>query len=147
MLGIQVLDQCRSCIDFSVFLQHLESGLQDHYDVKMPCHSMLIKLASISPHTLLMSLERFVDPLEKTLTVGCVATILPQLLQQTCQLYEPPSCVFLPLSFQVKLKSDAVKQEVDRNDDMLRSCLRAIDALTQIPSVESCTPFMTFMNK
>eukprot|EP00192_Tetraselmis_astigmatica_P000226 CAMPEP_0117662728 /NCGR_PEP_ID=MMETSP0804-20121206/8205_1 /TAXON_ID=1074897 /ORGANISM="Tetraselmis astigmatica, Strain CCMP880" /LENGTH=1235 /DNA_ID=CAMNT_0005469641 /DNA_START=95 /DNA_END=3802 /DNA_ORIENTATION=- len=108
-----VLDQCTNCLDFEVFLQHLESGLRDHYDVKIPCHSMLSKLAGISPHTVLMSLDQLVAPLEKTLTV--------------------------------KLKSDAVKQEVDRNDDMLRSCLRAIDALARIPNVESCTPFITFM--
>ena len=45
------------------------------------------------------------------------------------------------------MKSDAVKQEVDRNEDMLRSCLRAIDALNQISSVETCTKFGTFMTK
>jgi cullin-associated NEDD8-dissociated protein 1 len=27
-----------------------------------------------------------------------------------------------------KLKSDAVKQEIDRNEDLVRSCLRAVDA-------------------
>ena len=51
-------------------------------------------------------------------------------------------CCSLP---QARLKSDAVKQEVDRNEDMLRSCLRAVDALTQIPSVETCTRFGTFI--
>jgi len=110
-----VLDQCISCVDFAVFLQHLESGLKDHYDVKLPCHSMLTKLASVSPHTVLVTLDKLVEPLEKTLAV--------------------------------KLKSDAVKQEVDRNEDMLRSCLRAVDALTQIPAVDSCPGFTTFMNQ
>ena len=30
-----------------------------------------------------------------------------------------------------RLKSDAVKQEVDRHEDMLRACLRAVDALNR----------------
>lgn len=30
----------------------------------------------------------------------------------------------------------AVKQEVDRNEDMLRSCLRAVDALAKLPNAQ-----------
>jgi len=108
-----VMDQCASYVDYAVFVQHLESGLKDHYDVKMPCHSMLAKLAQRSPHTVLAHIEGIVPLLEKTLTA--------------------------------KLKSDAVKQEVDRNDDMLRSCLRAVDAVARIPSVDSNSSFSNFM--
>ncbi len=38
-----------------------------------------------------------------------------------------------------KTKPDAVKQEVDRNEDMIRSALRAIDSLNRIKYV-----FLTF---
>jgi len=31
--------------------------------------------------------------------------------------------------------------QVDRNDDMLRSCLRAIDAISRIPDADSVAPF------
>lgn len=99
----------------------------DHYDVKMPCHLILSKLAekcgsavlagsggcdgywfiSIQilqfndTFTLLLSvLDTLVEPLEKTVTN--------------------------------KTKQDAVKQEVDRNEDMIRSALRAIDSLNRI---------------
>ena len=44
------------------------SWLQDHYDVKLPCHLLLAKLASAAPGQLLSALDRLVDPLEKTLT-------------------------------------------------------------------------------
>ncbi|CAM6099751.1 unnamed protein product [Calypogeia fissa] len=44
-----------------------------------------------------------------------------------------------------KTKPDAVKQEVDRNEDMIRSTLRAIDSLNRI-SGEPSTRFKTFMN-
>lgn len=30
----------------------------------------------------------------------------------------------------------AVKQEIDRNEDMLRSCLRAVDALAKMPNAQ-----------
>lgn len=41
---------------------------QDHYDVKMPAHLLLVKLANSEPSTVLAALERLVAPLEKTLT-------------------------------------------------------------------------------
>ncbi len=34
---------------------------------------------------------------------------------------------------------------MDRNEDMLRSCLRAIDALGRIPNAGTCAPFQRFM--
>lgn len=36
--------------------------------------------------------------------------------------------------------------QVDRNEDMIRSALRAVDAITRIPSVDSCPPFKVLMN-
>ena len=42
--------------------------MQDHYDVKMPCHLLLAKLAAAAPGPVLTSLDRLVGPLEKTLT-------------------------------------------------------------------------------
>jgi len=44
-----------------------------------------------------------------------------------------------------KTKPDAVKQEVDRNEDMIRSALRAIDSLNRI-SGEPTARFKSFMN-
>uniref|UniRef100_A0A7S3QNX2 TATA-binding protein interacting (TIP20) domain-containing protein n=1 Tax=Dunaliella tertiolecta TaxID=3047 RepID=A0A7S3QNX2_DUNTE len=46
-----------------------------------------------------------------------------------------------------RLKSDAVKQEVDRHEDMLRSCLRAVDALAHLPGIQACGPFQAFMRR
>lgn len=37
--------------------------------------------------------------------------------------------------------------QVDRNEDMLRSALRAIDALSRMSDHESCQRFSTFLNK
>jgi len=40
---------------------------QDHYDVKMPCHMLLAKLAAAAGEAVLAHLERLVPPLEATL--------------------------------------------------------------------------------
>jgi cullin-associated NEDD8-dissociated protein 1 len=103
-----LLDGCLDQIDPSYFITpFLLSGLSDHYDVKMPCHLILSKLANKCGAAVLAVMDRLVDPLEKTVTN--------------------------------KTKPDAVKQEVDRNEDMIRSALRAIDSLNRIKYV-----FLTF---
>ena len=54
-------------MEASTLMQHLQSGLQDQYDVKMPVHVLLVKLAHSEPATVLGVLEGLVAPLEKTL--------------------------------------------------------------------------------
>lgn len=99
------------------FLTALESGLKDHQDVKAPAHLMLAKLAS-SPGG------------------------APVVLAQLDKLVEP-----LEKTLTAKLKSDAVKQEVDRHEEMLRSCLRAVDALHRLPGAEASQPFTAFLKR
>ena len=110
-----LIDSCRSQIEFQAFVNHLESGFQDHYDVKMPAHLLLSKVCALDPSSVLSLLEKIVLPLEKTLSA--------------------------------KTKSDAVQQEVDRHEDMLRSCLRAVDALSNLPGSEACAPFSAFLKR
>uniref|UniRef100_A0A383VAE3 TATA-binding protein interacting (TIP20) domain-containing protein n=1 Tax=Tetradesmus obliquus TaxID=3088 RepID=A0A383VAE3_TETOB len=99
------------------FLAALESGLKDHQDVKAPAHLMLVKLAA-SPGG------------------G------PAVLSQLDKLVEP-----LEKTLTAKLKSDAVKQEVDRHEELLRSCLRAVDALNRLPGSEASAPFTGFLKR
>ncbi|GLT90694.1 hypothetical protein SLE2022_086150 [Rubroshorea leprosula] len=96
-----LLDGCLDQVNPSSFIvPYLKSGLDDHYDVKMPCHLILSKLADKCPSAVLAVLDSLVDPLQKTINF--------------------------------KPKQDAVKQEVDRNEDMIRSALRAIASLNRI---------------
>ncbi|CAI5486334.1 unnamed protein product, partial [Closterium sp. Naga37s-1] len=76
------------------------SSTADNYDVKMPCHLVLAKLAEKCAPSVLAVVDAIVEPLEKTVTT--------------------------------RVKADAVKQEVDRNEDMIRSALRAGHALSRI---------------
>lgn len=37
--------------------------------------------------------------------------------------------------------------QVDRHEEMLRSCLRAVDALHRLPGAEANQPFMAFLKR
>jgi len=45
-----------------------------------------------------------------------------------------------------KTKEEAVKQQVERNEEMIQSALRAINQIQQIPEIESCPKFLEFYN-
>jgi cullin-associated NEDD8-dissociated protein 1 len=108
-----LLDRCASAIDPGQILECLLSGLKDHYDVKMPCHLMVSKLASEAPGEVGARLDRLAEPLAATLGA--------------------------------KVKADAVKQEVDRNEDMLRSCLRAVDDADRVPAAAGAAGWRSFV--
>ena len=91
----------------------LLGGLADHYDVKMRCHLLVIKVAGIAPGAVASRLDRLVEPLTGTLTA--------------------------------RVKADAVQQEVDRNEDLLRSCLRAIHSLSKLPGAAGVAGWKAFM--
>ncbi|KAI4296141.1 hypothetical protein L6164_036124 [Bauhinia variegata] len=111
-----LLDSCLDQVNPSSFIvPYLKSGLYDHYDVKMPCHLILSKLADKCPSAVLAVLDSLVEPLQKTI-------------------------IFKP-------KQDAVKQEVDRNEDMIRSALRAIASLNRISGGDCSVRFKHLMNE
>lgn len=82
----------------SGYAEVLVTGLGDHYDVKMTSHALFAKLAARQ---------------------GAHAVLLGRLKE----LVDP-----MAKTLTQKLKSDAVKQEIDRNEDLVRSCLRAVHA-------------------
>ena len=44
-----------------------------------------------------------------------------------------------------RVKADGVKQEIDKNDDMLRSCMRACLALDKIDGSDNVASFKSFI--
>lgn len=40
----------------------------------------------------------------------------------------------------------SIRWQVDRNEDMIRSALRAVDAITRIPNVDTCPSFKNLMS-
>lgn len=50
-----LLDTCLDRLDIFVFLQHLQQGLYDHYDIKMLAYLMVARLAQLVPSAVLQS--------------------------------------------------------------------------------------------
>ncbi|KAI3944021.1 hypothetical protein MKW98_015173, partial [Papaver atlanticum] len=110
-----LLDSCLDQVNSSSFIVPYLTGLDDDYDVKMPCHLILSKLADKCPAAVLAVLDSLVDPFQITIN------------------YKP--------------KLDAVKQEVDRNEDMIRSALRAISSLSRISGVDCSLKYKSLMSE
>lgn len=45
------------------------------------------------------------------------------------------------------MANSSINVQVDRNEDMVRSCLRGIEAVNRIPNVNSCAQFKQFMSR
>ena len=50
-----LLDSCLDRLDIFDFLQHVEDGLKDHYDIKMLTYLMLVRLSNLCPSAVLQS--------------------------------------------------------------------------------------------
>ncbi|KAM4612972.1 cullin-associated NEDD8-dissociated protein 2 [Polymixia lowei] len=73
-----LLDSCMEGLDILLFLDHVEEGLQDHYDIRMLTFLMLARLASLCPGAVLQRLDRLVEPLKATCTTKVKAGSVKQ---------------------------------------------------------------------
>uniref|UniRef100_A0A672G9E0 Cullin-associated and neddylation-dissociated 2 (putative) n=1 Tax=Salarias fasciatus TaxID=181472 RepID=A0A672G9E0_SALFA len=73
-----LLDSCLDGLDVLQFLDHVEEGLKDHYDIRMLTFLMLARLASLCPAAVLQRLDRLVEPLRATCTTKVKAGSVKQ---------------------------------------------------------------------
>ncbi|CAG5977970.1 unnamed protein product [Menidia menidia] len=73
-----LLDSCLEGLDVLQFLDHVEEGLKDHYDIRMLTFLMLARLVSLSPAAVLQRLDRLVEPLKATCTTKVKAGSVKQ---------------------------------------------------------------------
>lgn len=73
-----LLDSCLEGLDVLQFLDHVEEGLKDHYDIRMLTFLMLARLASLCPAGVLQRLDRLVEPLKATCTTKVKAGSVKQ---------------------------------------------------------------------
>ncbi|XP_071441523.1 cullin-associated NEDD8-dissociated protein 1 [Hetaerina americana] len=73
-----LLDSCMDRLDIFEFLNHVEGGLRDHYDIKMLTYLMVARLAQLCPSAVLQRLERLVEPLRSTCTMKVKANSVKQ---------------------------------------------------------------------
>jgi len=98
-----ILDSCGGLVNARDIIATLPSGLDDHYDVKMLAHAILGKLCDgIAPNS--------TDAVLSSLDLLCGP---------------------LEKTLMTRPKRDAVQQEIDRNEDLLRSALRAVRSIEQ----------------
>lgn len=128
-----LLDSCLDRLDVFEFLNHVEDGLKDHYDIKMLTYLMLVRLASLCPSAALQSAYYFnstdtlflivVNVLSKFLCV-----FAPGFFLGLDRLIEP-----LRATCTTKVKANSVKQEFEKQDELKRSAMRAVAALLSVP--------------
>ncbi|XP_069025660.1 cullin-associated NEDD8-dissociated protein 2 [Embiotoca jacksoni] len=73
-----LLDGCLDGLDVLHFLDHVEEGLKDHYDIRMLTFLMLARLVSLCPAAVLQRLDRLVEPLKATCTTKVKAGSVKQ---------------------------------------------------------------------
>ncbi|KAK1900906.1 Cullin-associated NEDD8-dissociated protein 1 [Dissostichus eleginoides] len=73
-----LLDSCMEGLDVLLFLDHVEEGLKDHYDIRMLTFLMLARLASLCPAAVLQRLDRLIEPLKATCTTKVKAGSVKQ---------------------------------------------------------------------
>lgn len=63
-----LLDACPKQLDTSEFTQHLLDGLADEPVIRLLSHPMLSKLCAMAETEVVSKLDKFVEPLQKTLS-------------------------------------------------------------------------------
>nr|KAF6420044.1 putative cullin associated and neddylation dissociated 2 (putative) [Molossus molossus] len=66
-----LLESCLGQLDICEFLNHVEDGLKDHYDIRMLTFIMLARLATLCPAPVLQRVDRLIEPLRAT----CIAKV------------------------------------------------------------------------
>ncbi|NXG47415.1 CAND1 protein, partial [Psilopogon haemacephalus] len=61
-----LLESCLDRLDIYKYLDHVEDGLKDHYDIRMLTFIMLARLSALCPHAVLQRLEQLIEPLRAT---------------------------------------------------------------------------------
>lgn len=110
-----LLAHCPDRLDWTDFVQHILSGLADDHDIKVLCHMMLGKLAVL--------------PSSAAVLVASLDAITDPLRK----------------TITATLKDNAVKQQIERHEDLVRSGMRAVRALEKISGADSSVKFDEFV--
>ncbi|XP_065741000.1 cullin-associated NEDD8-dissociated protein 2 isoform X3 [Phocoena phocoena] len=73
-----LLESCLGQLDICEFLNHVEDGLKDHYDIRMLTFIMLARLATLCPVPVLQRVDRLIEPLRATCTAKVKAGSVKQ---------------------------------------------------------------------
>ncbi|KFQ04311.1 Cullin-associated NEDD8-dissociated protein 1, partial [Leptosomus discolor] len=118
-----LLESCLDRLDIYEYLNHVEDGLKDHYDIRMLTFIMLARLSTLFCPLRPCWRARFFVPVLSFLNATENGA----------------------LDWQVKAGS--VKQEFEKQDELKRSAMRAVAALLTIPEVEKSPAMAEFSSQ
>jgi len=110
-----LLDGCPDRLELPQFLVHLTDGLKDDHDIKVLCHIMLRKLCGA--------------PNSAAVVVASLEPIVEPLRSTIC----------------ATLKDNAVKQQIERHEELVTSGMRTARALEKLPEADTCIKFEEFV--
>uniref|UniRef100_H2YRC0 TATA-binding protein interacting (TIP20) domain-containing protein n=1 Tax=Ciona savignyi TaxID=51511 RepID=H2YRC0_CIOSA len=131
-----LLESSVTQLDIFQFLTYVENGLKDSYDIKMLTFLMLVRLANLCPTAVLQHVDKLVEPLRAT----CSVKVMHGIVNIITRYHQATSGV---VSKQVK--ADSVKQEFEKQDELKRSALRAVNALLTIPEADKSPAMSEFL--
>lgn len=105
-------------IDVHGFLERVTIALNDQHDIKMLAYLMLIRLGKVAPSAVTQSKKKKIE---------FVRSNSDLFLLELDDLVEP-----LKTTLDFKMRSNAVKQEVEKNQELIRADLRCILSLSSL---------------
>ena len=73
-----LLETCLDMLNIFEFLNHVEDGLKDHYDIKMLTFLLLVRLSHLRPSALLQRIDKLIEPLRTTVQAKVKANSVKQ---------------------------------------------------------------------
>ncbi|CAF0936113.1 unnamed protein product [Didymodactylos carnosus] len=92
-----LLDTCLDKLDIFEYLNYVENGLNDHYDVRMLTFLMVIRISVLMPNIVLQRLERLIAPLKKIIDTKIKANSVKQECEKNDELKRAAIKSFLAL--------------------------------------------------
>uniref|UniRef100_A0A4W5R0C0 Cullin-associated and neddylation-dissociated 2 (putative) n=1 Tax=Hucho hucho TaxID=62062 RepID=A0A4W5R0C0_9TELE len=135
-----LLDSCLDCLDIFEFLDHVEEGLKDHYDIRMLTFIMLARLCCLCPNAVVQRLDRLIEPLRVTCTTKVKAGSVKQEFEKQEELRRSAMrAVAALLSISEVEKSPAMADFANqiRTNAEMASILESIQGDTRSSTVES----------
>lgn len=134
-------------VDLGPFKHQIDDGLELR-KAAYECIGVLMSKAydRVDPDVLLEALleglkDQFDVKMRCHALLITLCTLSPHVVSASLDALVAP----LQATLTAKVKQNAVKQEIDRNEDMLRSCLRAVDSLQKLLSASNSAAFNTFV--
>ena len=125
-----LLSTCLDKIDVHGVLDTVRSGLEDQHDIKMLAYLMLVRLGKVAPTAVMQSKFYYYD----YIYVWNYIVLTTSIQKKQCYVIIELDDLVDPLksTLDFKMRSNAVKQEVEKNQELVRATLRCMVGLANL---------------